>query len=109
MGQVFAEIGFQLFDTIDQGQHQLTGTLMGGVAWPECGNLVVEMTAQRFLHHCRRAVRHDFAHIFEQAAQQHDTGDARYWPGEFGERCPRENLTDQPAKQSQASDARGGG
>ncbi len=72
---VLAEERLQLFDAVDNRQHDPTGALAGKPGRPQCCDLVVETAAQILLHAGGGAVRDHRAVVIDDPAQRHRDGD----------------------------------
>ena len=103
--QVLAEVGLQLFDPIDHGEHDVAGALQTEMGGAEFDHFVVQALAQVALHPCRGAMGHHVPPVLETPAQRHDAGDRGERHDHDVQGLAPEYLGKQPAEQSKPGDA----
>ena len=103
LGQILAEVGFELLDPIDDREHHIAGPLQTEVRGPERDYLVVQQRAEMELHHRRGVVGVHGAGVFQEPTQHHDSRHADERPGELGKGGARKDGTEKPTEERQAA------
>ncbi len=102
---VLAEKGLQLFDAVDDRQHDPAGAFAGEPGRPKGGDLVIEAAAQGLLHLRRGAVRDHRPVVLDKSAQQHRGGDPHGRDRHAEKPGAVEDVRQQHAEDRKAGDA----
>ena len=102
--QVLAEVGLELLDPVDHGDHDRAGALQPEVGGAERRHPGVEPLAQLELHHRRGTVGDHGAGVLQPAAEHHHRRHQRERHHELRERVPGEDPREQPPEQGEPPD-----